>query len=680
MPIVILWAETMAPHAADVLRWLKNMDRSTFLLDRWLETRVPAAERLEEATAAFPIFTYYNTALTARVADIQFGSLLIVPVDGVGAHVERALEKWDIPGNVANQARSAALPATLLRVFEEITVVLIGSLDRFKTPTKEMFDPNGHTASDMIGMTALVWRSIGTNRKGFYQAFERLHDGLGLPANDNGGSHAPLLGAAQAAAGLPLADQLDEMARYVVAGLLVIPALSGLVEEIGSDALTLAKYKALAKFEHWETLAWSHRKAILGGILNGMAAITETALQLFLQIGGGATGIVEAFAAIGSAYLRGLTDGVADLAGQLRTFWGGVIGLINQVVGFVESLTAVDIGAVIHEALATIQAVIAWFSEKFYDEDKRPPAYTAPAQFAVTIGQAVMKDGPGVTAVDQLALATKRLAFAVRHAPGLKAALGKFAAGVFGGVDLDRVLATLASVGGILDQAPDPRRAQPLLKTDFSTAPDIAATIVRPLRKGLMDAVDQASVGASDAVTDVFGSAKARLTDTAGAFHGEAQNAAAFDPKKLMTRMAGDTDGLLQALFGDQSPKASKTGMDGVGNAFAAWMKGDQAKMQGGFFGIAKIASGYIGFMLDEWTEQIAKNADLPLEVNAASPKKLLQRAELGRVHMPRLRIVAQGGPIDRALADRVADTFRDEVEAAYRRGAKRLSDLAQAA
>ena len=31
MPIVILWAETMAPHAADILRWLKNMDRSTFL-------------------------------------------------------------------------------------------------------------------------------------------------------------------------------------------------------------------------------------------------------------------------------------------------------------------------------------------------------------------------------------------------------------------------------------------------------------------------------------------------------------------------------------------------------------------------------------------------------------------------------------------------------------------------
>ncbi|HEX4694640.1 hypothetical protein [Sphingomonas sp.] len=673
MPIVVLWAETMAPHAADVMRWLKNMDRSTFLLDRWLEARVPAAERMEEATAAFPIFNYYNTALTARVADIQFGSLLTVPVDGVGAHVERALEKWDIPGNIANQARSAALPAEMLRVFEEITVALIGSLDRFKTPTTEMFDPKARTASDMIGMTALVWRSLGANRNGFYQALERLRDGLGLPANDNGGAHAPLMGGAQAAAGLPLADQLDEMARYVVAGLLVIPALSSTIEEAGRDALTLAKYKALAKFEHWETLAWNHRKAILGSILNGMAAITETALQLFLRIGSGVTGIVESFAAIGGAYLRGLTSGVADLAEQIRAFWGGVIGLINQVVGFVQSITAVDIGAIIHEALVTIQEVIAWFSEKFYDDDERPPAYTAPAQFTVTIGQAVMKEGPGVTAVDQLGLATKRLSFAVRHAPGLKAALGKFAADAFGGINLDRMVAALASVGGILDQAPDPQRAQPVLKTDFTNAPDLVAKIVRPLRAGLMDAVDQASRGANDAVTDVFASANTRLNDTASAFHKEAQSAAAFDPKKLMARMVGDSDALLNALFGGQSPEARKTGLDAVALAFSAWM-------QGGFDTVANLSSGYIRFMLDEWTEQIAKNEDLPLEVNAASPKKLLQRAELGRVHMPKLRIVAQGGTIDRALAGRVADTFRDEVEAAYRRGAKRLSDLAQAA
>ena len=188
-----------------------------------------------------------------------------------------------------------------------------------------------------------------------------------------------------------------------------------------------------------------------------------------------------------------------------------------------------------------------------------------------------------------------------------------------------------------------------------------------------MNAADAAGTAAGGAVTDVFDSAKARLTDTADAFHKEAQSMAAFDPKRLMTQMVGDTDGLLKALFGTQSPEARKTGMDAVALAFSVWL-------QGGFDTIANLASGYIRFMLDEWTEQIAQNADLPLEVNAASPKKLLQRAELGRVHMPKLRIVASRGVIDRALAERVADAFRDEVEAAYRRGAKRLSDLAQAA
>ncbi len=671
MPIVILWADAMTPHAADVRRWLKSMDRSTFLLDRWLETRVPASERLEEATAGFPIFSYYNGELTACVADIQFGSLLTIPVDGIGAHFTRALEKWDIPGNIANQARSAALPSEMLRMFEEITIAVVDSLDRFETPTKTMFDPKARTASDLIGIAALVWTTVGANRDGIYRAFERLAEGL-APARGKGIRTAAVKGA-EPANGLSLADKLDDVARYVVAGLLVIPSVSGLVREIGGDALTFAKYTTLAKFELWETRAWGYRKAILGGMANGLAAITETGLQLLLQVGGGITGIVEAFVAISSAYLHGLTGGVATLADQLRPFWSGIIGLINQVAGFVGSIAAIDIGAVIHNALVTIQEVIAWFAAEFYDDGNKPPAYTAPGQFPVTVGQLVMKDGPGVNAVDQISLATSRLGFAVHNSRGFWAMLDKGLVYKIKDIHIDNVVSGLEMLGKALATPRDPRRAQPVLKTDFSTAPDLVAQFVHPLRKGLMNAVDAAAAAADGAVTDVFASAKGRLNDTAAAFHKEAQGAAAFDPKTLMTTMVGDTDALLKALFGDQSPEARKTGMEAVALAFSAWM-------QGGLDSIGTIASGYIRFMLDEWAEQIARNEDLPLEVNAASPKKLLQRAELGRVHMPRLRIVAQKGAIDRALADKVVEAVRTEVETAYRRGAERLSDLARAA
>ncbi|MES2055449.1 MAG: hypothetical protein V4564_05860 [Pseudomonadota bacterium] len=674
MPIIILWAEAMAPHASDVLRWLKNMDRSTFLLDRWLEKRVPAAQRMEEATAAFPIFNYYNTALTARVADMQFGSLLTVPVDSIGTHVERALDEWNLPRDISQQARSAGLPGEVFRVVEGMVDGVLGSLDRFMTPNAQMFEPKGHTASDIIGMAALVWRTIGANRTGIYSAAARLAQGLGAPANDNGGTmRSAGDGKPAGEPGLPLAFQIDELSRYVVAGLLVIPAVSRLLGIIGKDALTLAKYKALAKFEEWETKAWAYRKALLGSFLNGMSAITETSLQLLLQIGGGITGIIDAFVAIGVEYLRGLTAGVVSLADQIRSFWSGVIALINQVAGFVASIAAVDIGEVIHNALVTIQEVIAWFADEFYDKDHRPAAYTAPAQFAVTIGELVLNEGPGAEANNQINIAAARLGFAVHHAMGTWAILYKGALFKAKDIHIDNVVTGLEMLAKALALPRDPGRAQPVLKVDLSTAPDLVAAVVRPLRIGLIDAVGKVGTAADGAVGDVFGSAQKRLNETADAFHKEAQDSAAFGPKGLVMRMVGDTDALLKSLFGTQSPEARKTGLEAVALAFSAWM-------QGGFDTIANMASGYIRFMLDEWTEQIAKNEDLPLQVMPTSPKKLLQRAELGRVHLPRLRIVASGNPIDRELAERVAAAFRDEVEAAYRTGAERLSRLAAAA
>jgi hypothetical protein len=673
MPIAILWAEAAAPHVGEVLRWLKNMDRSTFLMDRWLEKRVPAAERMEEATAAFPIFSYYNTALTARVADIQFGSLLTVPVDSIGTHVERALEQWNLPRHVSEQARSAGLPGEILRVFEGIVDGVLASLGRFMTPDAKMFDPHTHTASDLIGMTALVWRTVGGNRDGIYLATKRLAKGLGYPANDNDGTaRHPGDGQGAGAPALPLALQIDELTRYVVAGLLVIPAVSRLLGIIGKDALTLARYKLLAKFEEWETRAWGYRTALLGSFLNGMSAITETALQLLLQLGGGITGLIDAFATIGVEYLRGLTANIVTFADQLRSFWSGVIALINQVVGFVAAIAAVDIGEIVHNALVTISEVIEWFAD-FYDKKHRPPAYDPPAQFSVTIGQLALGEGPGADANAHIGIATERLGYAVHHAMSLGAIIDKGILFKAADIHIDNVVTGLQMLGKALALPRDPGRAQPVLKVDFSSAPDLAVLVVRPLRKGLIDAVDKVATAADTSAGDIFGSARKRLNETADSFHKEAQLAAAFGPNGLVARMVGDSDALLKSLFGDQAPKDRKTGMEGVALAFAAWM-------QGGFDAIANVATGYIRFMLDEWAEHEAKNEDLPLQVTPTSPKKLLQRAELGRVHMPRLRIVASGNRIDRELAERVAAAFRDQVEAAYRTGAEQLSRATAAA
>ena len=92
------------------------------------------------------------------------------------------------------------------------------------------------------------------------------------------------------------------------------------------------------------------------------------------------------------------------------------------------------------------------------------------------------------------------------------------------------------------------------------------------------------------------------------------------------------------------------------------------------------VIGGYLGFVLAMWRDHLAKGTDTPVEVNATSPRILLQRARLGRVHLPTMVLHAEGMPISQATADRVATRFVAEIRAAYQRGQERLDALQAAA
>ena len=182
MPIILLWNMAAAPYAAQVGRSLNEMARSTLLLELWLDKRLKEAERLDRISARFPIFRFYNRALTARVTEAQFGLLLSQPVMGVGGHMERALGQWNIPEDLRLQARSANLPGEALRVLEEMSAAFLASLIRFEQPSTGMFDPRARTASDIIGLAGLAFRAIGANRDRRY----RPRCGCGSASNPTG--------------------------------------------------------------------------------------------------------------------------------------------------------------------------------------------------------------------------------------------------------------------------------------------------------------------------------------------------------------------------------------------------------------------------------------------------------------------------------------------------------------
>ncbi|HEX8573148.1 MAG TPA: hypothetical protein VF759_10405 [Allosphingosinicella sp.] len=666
MPIVILWAEAALPHMAAVHRWLANMGKTNLHLGKWLKTQVRQAEQIDRQTAGLPIFAYYNTALTVRVADIQLGSLLTEPVMGVGAHLRRALEQWDIPEDVRRQARSANLPNEALRVIEEMSVGVLASLDRFAAPTVDMYDPSKRTASDLIGLAALTFRTVGANRQGLFLAARRLFKTLKM---GQFGEDVSWKATAYDPVPLPADMRVDELNRYVVAALLFIPGLSAIVQQVGRDALLAVRYRVLAKFESFEKLALDYRRKMLVGFRDGVAAVTEAALQLFVRIGGTATGFITAFAAIGEKYMRGVTNGVVRFARQLETLWKNVSRIVDAVVAYGTALVSVDLGKVVHKGLLTIERAIQWLADNLYDEDEPPAKYEAPAQFPVTIGELVLREGAGVKALAHLQVAITRLTAAVRGAGGI-VAIGAFVHWLQDGeVHIHNIMTGLDMLNKSLNEPRMPLAGQPVLKVDVSGAPDLVADVVNPLRKGLTGVVATLGTGAGTAVGDIFGALETTLTDTGDAFSKEAASSVRGPRSKLMRNLSGDVDSTVRAMFAEQSVARRKSGLDDVGAAFGAWM-------QGGFETLANLASGYLRFMLDEWLVHTAKGRDLPVQISPASPKKLLERAELGRVHMPKLRLVAYRDSIDRPLAEDFADEFKLQIETAYRTGLGRMAEF----
>jgi hypothetical protein len=469
--------------------------------------------------------------------------------------------------------------------------------------------------------------------------------------------------------------QIDEIVRYVAGALFVIPALSELLRRIGADALVALRYSLLAKLEEIEALAYAYRRRMFLAFRDGMAAYTEVALQMMTRISGYAVDYVRVFTEIGVALLRGVTDGVGAFADQLQTFWQGVTEVIDKVVSFGTAVISIDLGQVIHLALVTVEDAIDWLGFNFYGIFDQPEGYDAPEQFPVTIGEIVLEEGAGVRANNEIRTAIRRLTAAVRGAGGISVIGPIVFKATKGKVHLHNLMTGLDMVSVALSLPRAPLAGQPVLTFDASSEPNLVVEVITPLRNGLARAVTDVGTAADTAVGDIFTAAGTALTETARTFSEASAAAAARRPLALMRRLAGDPEALLQSLFGDQETAAKEpSSLAPVGRAFEGWL------LQGGFDTIGRVAAGYLKFVLDEWLLHVAENRDTPVEVTPTSPKLLLQRAVLGRVHVPELRIVARGNPLGRPLAERIAAEFRSAVRQAYRTGGERLGQYAAAA
>ncbi len=681
MPIVLLWNALAMPRAAQFGRWLDSFVRSNLLLERWLKQRTSETGRLERMTRAFPVFQFCDDAITAQVTALQAGALLAAPVSGVGAHLERALGRWNVARTVKARIRENDLLPELLRVLDELTDGVLKSVRRFETPEAKMFDVTQRRAQDLPGLTALAWRALGDGRGGILDVAKQVKDALDAPLArvDSGAAGATGAGATldrtttSVSSPLPLAFQIDSIGRYLMAAMLVIPALASLLPSMGRDALLHLRLFALDFMLDIERSVFALRRTILMVFVFDLDRVARQALVYVLTMRELVVAHVSVYVTVGLEYLKGLMNGVATFSTQMQTAWGGVATLIKSVVTYGEAVVGVNIGFVLHNAFDTIEEAIETIETHMMDSSKDRTEYEAPNSYPVTIGELVMQRGNGARAVAELAKAVGLLVSAWGGVNSISRGIVGAVVHKASGHHIGAYMVAMKKLSAALQLPRAGVQAQPSLVFDSSTLPDVKSMLLDPLRTDLNSALTGAVFGVQKGIDGMVTTATSALERAALSFEEAAARSATFGGMTLMRRILKGSDALVLSMLPAQSTNETPAGLVELAGTYASGL------IQGGFDSIGAGMAGFVSLVLQEWLLYQQEGNDTPFDVTPISPRKLLQRSKLGRVHTKEVRIVVPAAPLGQPLAARVADGFQRAVQGAYATGTTRFGERLEA-
>lgn len=670
MPIILIWNNLAVSREDQFKRWLAEMKLAAGLIGSWLGKRLSESEKTERDTRGFPIFRFYNLALTGRISTFQHAALVTEPVPGLAGNMQAVAGAWRLTDEWSNRAREARLIGDLMNVLEEMTSDMLASIDRFATPSAEMFNPENARASDLIGLGALAFRTVGGGRVGIFQAFERLDRALNSPVvNGSNTVNSDVLGEALTDVAradeiqTPLTTQLDgiqrfldEGLRYIAGAILILPALGLMMMKLGKDLIIWMRLTLINELFSLEQKVFDMRQNLLISLRTEMHAFAQTAVEFLVLARDYAIANLQHWADFGVAYLEGLVDGVGAFMTQFGTFWNGVNDLIQTLMTYTDRIMAIDLGEVIHAVLVLIENTINYIDFNFYSIFDSPTEYNAPSQRSVGIGELVLNENNGAWARGHLSRSAELLRAALQGASGIGvyAAVGSH----FAGMNFFGMINGVNNLLPRLNRTPLDPAAQPVLRYSSETEPDLVGLIVTPMRDRFTASLTDIATASQLATEGIVDGLVNMLNDTSNSFRAAALNAVRFGSLSHFRRLVAGSEALVQTAFPD-AEENRPTGFEAVGQAFAAWL-------QGGFSGMGAIISGYIGFLLNEWQQHVMTNSDTPVDVTQSSPRILLERARLGRVHLEKMSIVVGAQTSNQELAIRVARGFKSAIRNAY--------------
>lgn len=577
-------------------------------LARWIAPRLKQMQQLEQATRAFPIIRFYNTAVTLYMDSSQHHTLNIAPQRSFGQMLGASGSAFGSGvAWVGTSVRQELVLPRYLMTFAQMLGVVIDSLDRYPRATPGMFDLlTPRRISDIIGQAGLFLRALATSRPQVTTVLTNRHlvELMHTPGRDWGAL-------------------LRDAIPYIVGAMLLLPLAFVWLDSFIRSASLNARLLLLDEFQKIERQVF--------GIRNDIIDLFADLAGIFEDAWGFAEALSFALTANLSYYLTIAYIFFAELDASLPPFARQLAQAMNY---WIFAFNAID------RALTTIM-----------NADLMP--------FLFPLGSSV---GLRLTLDDLVSAATGAASVSIQLIAVKLAELENMP------LLPDKYRVMIQALREVLSIAASPRpfiaeTAIPSLTT--ASFPDFYAELFAPILPGLRTAVGDIGTTLATNVGRIMRGGATLLEGTARAMRREARRAAHMGSIEAYQSLAANADTLADSVFGSQARELRdriSRRRDPLAEAF------ERAVASGGFHIVGAVIPEYVAQMRRYWDRELdtaeTRTAALP-----TSPHILARRARVGTVRVPRMNLRSEGRALDDDLIARIAAQFRGAVQEAFSTG-----------
>ncbi|OYY91543.1 MAG: hypothetical protein B7Y45_03020 [Sphingomonas sp. 28-66-16] len=613
-------------------------------LGPWLADRLGQLRILEPRTRAFPVYAFEGRAIVGRTAGAQAGTLR--PYGSIGGAFAAPFVALGRGFLRAGQAVTDELILPdLLGAIRDIVAAIDTQIAAFATPRAAMFDPRNARAGQLFGLAAMAYRAVVSSTgqlRALAGDFATMRGLLGIapysPAPPPGVPTRP----GEPGADIPRsinAEPLDTASRYIVAALIVVPALPDLVGSVVRAVWHGVRLAVLTAIQSIERRLWAARRTVYDVFLHTLPRLLRKIPALMTVFGLLIAQNIQHFMEFAQVYFELLVDVLRDFLNELRDYINHFITIINTVLGVIDAVLDFDLLRLIKPFMGLGALVLDYFSIRF------------------TINDLLDAAGAGVNLALYAALQGSVMAAraAVWAMPGATGRAARRALKLLSQI----IDALFQDTGAYPDETAAPR---------LPRMPNLYDTLIGPRGVALGRMVAAWGAQLAGDIAGIVEVGTRTLSGLAETFSTAAADLARTGPRTDdFAHGAADT---ANALFADQIGTLGAR-QARVPGALEGWLAG------GGFDAIGAAIPLYIQSMRRFWRDEVAAGRDAMVEITPTSPHILARRAVLGRVHFARLEIRAGGRPIDEALVRDTAERFQRAVRDAYDDGQRRLALVA---